>query len=274
MKLDSVNRPVAMRDGHDHAVVRFRIDAQVLRHRFTIDDERVVARRLHRSWAAGEEPAFFVAHFAELPVNRNAPAHNPRAERFTDGLMAEADAEERNRFVGADQFEDASRARRRSRPRRDDDRLGFLIEQGVDIEPIVAHDLQLERGDPFDLLDQVVRERIVVIDNGDHGKLLNVARGKDGIRRYTIEARLSTGGYSQSDESTGQTVDSFTSRAGTFMARENNTGSGVRINAKPRAEARSTILAPRSARAPSAGFEVSPDVRPRRRPLQNLARSE
>jgi hypothetical protein len=32
-------------------------------------------------------------------------------------------------------------------------------------------------------------------------------------------------GYSQSDESTGQTVDSYTSRAGAFMARENSTGS-------------------------------------------------
>ena len=77
------------------------------------------------------------------------------------------------------------------------------------------------------ILHQVVRERIVVIDNGDHGKLLNVARGRDGIRRYTIEARSETGGYSQSDESTGQTVDSFTSRAGAFMARENSISSAA-----------------------------------------------
>ena len=105
-------------------------------------------------------------------------------------LMPETNAEERDRFVGADQFEDASRARRRPRPGRNDDRLRLLIEQRVDVEAIVAHDLQFERGDPFDLLDQVVRESIVVIDNGDHGKLLNVARGRDGIRRYTIEARL------------------------------------------------------------------------------------
>jgi hypothetical protein len=32
------------------------------------------------------------------------------------------------------------------------------------------------------------------------------------------------GSYSQRDESTGQTVDSYTSRAGAFMAAEDSTG--------------------------------------------------
>ncbi len=46
---------------------------------------------------------------------------------------------------------------------------------------------------------------------------------RDGIRRYTIETRLSEGRrYSQSDESTGQTVDSFTSFGGAFMAAEDS----------------------------------------------------
>src|SRR5206468_4212231 len=169
----------------------------------------------------------------EFSMHGNAPAYDFRAERFADGLMAEADAEERDGVVGTDQFEDASRARRRARPRRDHDRLRLLIEQRIDVEAIVADDLQFEGREPLDLLDQVVRERIVVIDNGDHGKLLNVARGRDGIRRYTIEARLWTGGYSQSDESTGQTVDSFTSRAGAFMARENNISSAATTQDRP-----------------------------------------
>ena len=168
-----------------------------------------------------------MAYFTQLAVDGNASANDAGAERFADGLVPETDAEERDRFVGADQFEDAARARRRAGTGRNDDRLRLLIEERVDVEAIVAHDLQFERGDPLDLLDQVVGERVVVIDNGDHGKLLNVARGRDGVRRYTIEARSETGGYSQSDEPTGRTVDSFTSQVGAFMARENS------ISARP-----------------------------------------
>src|SRR5437879_785535 len=110
MKLDSVNRTFAMSDGHDHAVVSLRIDAQVVRHRIAVDHERVITRGLHRRRAAGEEPALFVEHITQLAVDGNASANDAGAERFADRLVPETDAEERDRFVGADQFEDSSRS--------------------------------------------------------------------------------------------------------------------------------------------------------------------
>ena len=53
--------------------------------------------------------------------------------------MSEADAEERDALVEADQFEDAAGAVGRARPRRDHDRRRLLGEQRFRIEAVVAH---------------------------------------------------------------------------------------------------------------------------------------
>src|SRR5438309_8604214 len=59
----------------------------------------------------------------------------------------------------------------RTRARRDNDSLGLSFENLIDGDLIVAEDLNVEpRIDLAQPLDKVVRERVVVIDDEDHGE--------------------------------------------------------------------------------------------------------
>ena len=100
-------------------------------------------------------------------MNRHRAANDAGAERFADRLMPEADAEERDGFVFADQIDDASGARGSSGAGRDDDGLRLLRDQRGRIEGVVADDAHRAAGEPLDLLDQVVGEGVVVIDDDD-----------------------------------------------------------------------------------------------------------
>jgi hypothetical protein len=86
-------------------------------------------------------------------MNRHRSANDPAAERLADRLMAEADAEEWDFFVGADEIDDASGARRCSRAGRDDDRLRLFRKQFLRIERVIADDAHRAAGKPLDLLD-------------------------------------------------------------------------------------------------------------------------
>ena len=98
VELNAEDGPLAVRERHDRAVVGLaRRCVRNVRHGLALDDERVIARGLHRIGAAGEEALAAVVHLAHLPVHRQRAAHDPRPERLGDGLMAEADAEERDR---------------------------------------------------------------------------------------------------------------------------------------------------------------------------------
>jgi hypothetical protein len=91
--------------------------------------------------------------------------------------MTQTDAEERDRFVRANQVHNPSGARRRPRSRRDDDRPRSLGNQRAGIERIVAQDAYRAAGEPLDLLDQVVGEGVVVVDDDD--RITGSRRAKD-----------------------------------------------------------------------------------------------
>ena len=86
-------------------------------------------------------------------MNGHRAANDAAAERLADRLMAEADAEEWDFFVGADEIDDAAGAGRGSRTGRDDDRLRLLGDQRGRIERVVANDANNVAGEPLDLLD-------------------------------------------------------------------------------------------------------------------------
>src|SRR5262249_49105010 len=108
MELDSEKRPRAMADGHDHAVLGLGIDAKKNRRRRAIDNQRVIARRLHRRRASFEQSLAAMPHRRDLAVHRRGAAHDARAERLAERLMTEADAEQRNVIVETDEIEDAA----------------------------------------------------------------------------------------------------------------------------------------------------------------------
>src|SRR5205085_9433175 len=104
-------------------------------------------------------------------------ARDACAECFADCLMAEADAEEGNGGVGANELEHASGARRSAGAGRDDDRARTFGDQPAWIELVIAHDAQLRAGKPLDLLHQVVSEGVVVIDDDYAGAKETPRRG-------------------------------------------------------------------------------------------------
>ena len=52
---------------------RFRVDAEEVGKRVAVDDQRVIARGLHRRRTAGEEAFALVPDLAHLAVHRHAP---------------------------------------------------------------------------------------------------------------------------------------------------------------------------------------------------------
>src|SRR6185369_598792 len=96
MKLHAVHRQRFVREPHDQTVAGFGGDAERVRHGVALHHQRVVARRLERAVDAAEHARAPMANFGELAVNRLRRPHDVAAERLADGLMAEADAEDRD----------------------------------------------------------------------------------------------------------------------------------------------------------------------------------
>jgi hypothetical protein len=108
-----------------------------------------------------------VPDLGDLAVHRHRSADDPRAESLAERLVAETDAEKRDVAIGADQLDDATGARRSAGTGRDDDRRRTRAEELARLERIVADDADRAAAQPFDLLDEVVREGVVVIDDDD-----------------------------------------------------------------------------------------------------------
>ena len=73
------------------------VTLSVVRHGVALDHQRMVARRLERAVDAAEDAVALVADLGELAVHRQRRAHDLAAEGLADRLVAEADAEDRDR---------------------------------------------------------------------------------------------------------------------------------------------------------------------------------
>lgn len=103
-----------------------------------------------------------------------------RAESRADGLMSQANPENRN-FAGKmpDQFDADACILRRTRPGRNYDALGPEIFKFADRDLVVAANLNL--GAEFsEILDQVVGKGIVIVENEDHNGALAIAYTQHG----------------------------------------------------------------------------------------------
>src|SRR5262245_49012511 len=166
MELHALDRELAVAHRHDLAVVRPSRELERLGAALALDHQAVVARRLERARQAGEEPAPVVVDLRGLAVHQRARAHHTPAEGLADALVPEADAEHRDAALreGADRGDGDAGVGRPARARRDDERVGRAREQLGHGRDVVADDLDV-RAELAQVLDEVVREGVVVIDH-------------------------------------------------------------------------------------------------------------
>ena len=169
VELHALERPLAVAQAHHDAAVRPRRHLEARGHGLGRDHERVVARGGEDVRQPGEDRLAVVADLGGLAVHELRRAHDLAAERLAEGLVPEADAEERHRRA-ADELEADPRLVGRPRPRRDHDAVRLQGERVLDAHRVVADDLHL-RPELAEVLVEVEGERVVVVDEEDHARL-------------------------------------------------------------------------------------------------------
>ena len=188
MKLHAMDRQALMHHAHDQAVVGLGIDDQFARHAVALDHQRVVARGLERPVDAAEDAGALVPDVRELAVHRHRRAHHLAAEDLADGLMAEADAEQRHLARRlADQVEADAGLIGRAGAGREHDRLRLGRDHRVGRNLVVAMNDDI-RPQPAQIVEQVEGEAVVIVDQDDHVllallKVLDAGAGTGQARR-------------------------------------------------------------------------------------------
>src|ERR1700690_612299 len=167
MELHAVHRQGGMRQAHHQTVVGFGVDGELARHAGAFDHERMIARGVERPVDAAENAGAAVLDLEHLAVRRRR-AHDFAAERLSDRLVAEEDAENRNAWRGLDdEFETGAGLVRRAGARREHD--GFRLSGdhlgGRNLVVAMHDDV---RPQPAQVMEQVEGEAVVVVDQNDH----------------------------------------------------------------------------------------------------------
>jgi hypothetical protein len=152
----------------------------------TVDDERVVARRVERDREVREHALLTVVDRRRLAVHQHRRAHDVATVELPDALVPEAHAEHRSHAgERLDRGVREPRVVRRAGTGRDDEPVGQVGEQLIDGEGIVADDLDLG-AELRELLHQVVGEGVVVVDDeqaGGHGRSSDATEASVGPQR-------------------------------------------------------------------------------------------
>src|SRR5215213_4880529 len=164
VELHALNFQTSVAQAHYDSVGSRGGDFETVWQALALDDERVVAARVEAVFEPLEYGLAVVANLGGLAVDWLGRAHDPAAENLADGLVAEADAEDGDvaREVGY-QLQRHARVVGHARPRRDDDAVGAYLPFDFAHRDLVvaAHDDL--RAQLAEILDEVVRERVVVI---------------------------------------------------------------------------------------------------------------
>jgi len=125
---------------------------------------------------------------AGLPMHQILRAYHFTAKSRTNGLMSQADAEQRN-LPGkvANQIDADSRVLRSARTGRNQDAFRPHCLDFADADLVIATHLDL-RAQFAEVLDEVVSERVVVVEDEDHALIL--ADEKIGSWRPRLYERL------------------------------------------------------------------------------------
>ena len=121
---------------------------------------------------------------------------DPRTERLRDGLVSEADAEERQlareRLDGGERDAGGVGV---AGTGREDERLGLERPDAVHVDFVVAHHVHLRAQSP-EVLDEVVGERVVVVDHEYHSVSANLAASNTALDLLTVSLYSFTGSES------------------------------------------------------------------------------
>ncbi len=177
MELDAFDGQGAMAQAHDDGLAVFASgtggDFELIRQAFFADDERVIARASEGRRQAGEDALAVVFDGTGFAVHELGGADDLATEGCSDGLMAEADAEDGN-FAGhaLDQRDENACVLRRARAGRKQDAIWIESLDLVDGKLIVAANqnvVAVVAAEFAEVLDEVVGEGIVVVEDEDHG---------------------------------------------------------------------------------------------------------
>src|ERR1700720_602978 len=169
MELHAMHRQPVMRKPHHQTVLGFRRHAEIARHGFALDHQRMIARRLEWRIDATKDAPAAVLDFRQLAMNRDRRAHHLAAERLADRLMPEADAEDRDsRRGGNDQIETDARLVRRARAWREHDGVRLGRDDIVRRHLVVAMHVNLGP-ELTEIMHEVEGETVVIVDQNDHG---------------------------------------------------------------------------------------------------------
>ena len=177
MELHSLNRKLSMAEAHNDAsailIACPGTDFEVARQVAFPDDQGVITSGSKRRVNSPKDGSPVVFHRAGLAVHQSFGADHLPTESLADRLMSEADTEDRN-FAGkvADQFDADPGVLRRARARGNDDALGietrYLVHAEFVVPPYFDASAQFA-----EVLDEVVGERVVIVENKDHKIILN-----------------------------------------------------------------------------------------------------
>lgn len=88
MELNALNRQIAVLQPHDRSILKPGGDFKTGGQTGTLDDQRMIARRLKGRWQAMEEAAALMMHGTHLAMDDLLAAHDLATKRLTNGLMA------------------------------------------------------------------------------------------------------------------------------------------------------------------------------------------
>ena len=166
MELDAPMRPFPVREAHHRPVGRPRAALDDVGER-VVDPQRVVTDRSEALRDPGEQRRLVVEHRADPPVDRPGRPDDRAAVDVREALVSEADTEDRQ--VGGRQRvrTDPEVPRSLGRPGAggDHDIVEPSPAQLLPRRRVVAHDDRLVAVDLGDQLEQVVRVRVVVVDD-------------------------------------------------------------------------------------------------------------
>ena len=174
MELDALNGEGAMAQAHNHGVPIAVFggaggDGQFAGERALGHDERVIAGAGERGGQIVEDALAVVIDGAGFAVHEMGGADDLAAEGLADGLVAETDAED-GHFSGhvANERDENAGLAGCTGAGREQNALGPQSFHLLDGQLVVAIDLDL-CAQFAQVLDQVVGERVVVVEDEDHG---------------------------------------------------------------------------------------------------------
>src|SRR5258708_5532058 len=96
MELHAFDKQSFVAQAHHHAIGGCRRYGEIFWKLFICDNQRVISRRRKRFWQAAENRFSVMEHFRGIAVNQRWSSDHVAAIDRSNGLMAEANAEDRH----------------------------------------------------------------------------------------------------------------------------------------------------------------------------------